>query len=265
MNQISTQASTRSLDLLQFRNIFERYITGGEFNEDKSYYPRYKSRYEFILNRICRLTQYNKPVSILDIGGGQISLLANKLWGDAASVLDIGGSHLDYLRSEGVAASQWNLFSDPPIPELASQFDIIVLSEVIEHIPLPGSVVMEKVSFFLKPSGTIILTTPNLYRWRNIVYMLFGKPILDHFQYPSSKGLGHVIEYTVDHLTWQVKKAGLAVVCADIINIRHVPKDTFMAILYFFGTPLQGIKIHKELIYLECSHGNSIKINYQAQ
>lgn len=219
----------------QFNSVYADFICNGHFNEIPEYYPRYRSRYEMLIKQYCHLAA-SHPLKILDVGGGQLGLLCQKLWGDEACVADIGGSHLDYLQDQGLHVTQWNLCLDQqPFTE---EFDFIFFSEVIEHLPIPGHLVLERLKLALKPGGTIICSTPNLYRLRNRVYMVLGKQIYDYFRMPEDQGLGHVIEYSMDHLQWQFKKAGFEDFTVGFYQMHHSPINPIFRIMYWIGAPL---------------------------
>jgi len=84
-----------------------------------------------------------------------------------------------------------------------SMFDIVILSETVEHIPptrLPF--VLEQISRILKLNGILICTTPNLGEWRNRWKMLRGKSPFD-MALPLSWAPGsyaHIRLYTVKEI-----------------------------------------------------------------
>jgi 2-polyprenyl-3-methyl-5-hydroxy-6-metoxy-1,4-benzoquinol methylase len=218
-----------------FEQKFDQLVVHGTFNEEPSYYPRYKSRYRDLLRRYAEIAP-GAPQDVLDIGGGQLGLLAHALWGDRVHAADIGGVHLDYLRSQGITTTQWNLVANTS--PFTAQFDLIFFSEVIEHLPVPGHLVLEKLRGALKPGGTLICSTPNLYRLRNIVYMVLGKQIFDHFRYPTTSGLGHVLEYSEPHLRWQLETAGFGGADIRFVQMHHSPNNPVFRALYWLGSPL---------------------------
>ncbi|MCU0568961.1 MAG: class I SAM-dependent methyltransferase [Oculatellaceae cyanobacterium Prado106] len=226
---------TRPYPAKQFDSVYDTFICKGTFNEEPDYYPRYRSRYEALLERYCELAP-ETPLRVLDIGGGQLGLLCKQFWNDEICVADIGGEHLQYLQSQGVETVQWNLCRDES--PFDAEFDVIFFSEVIEHLPLPVHLVLEKLKRSLKPGGTLICSTPNLYRLRNIVYMALGKRIYDYFRIPENQGLGHVIEYSVDHLQWQFEQAGLKNCQIEFCQMHHSPNDPIFRVLYWLGSPL---------------------------
>jgi len=225
----------RKWDEAKFEELFEKLIVGGVFNEEPGYYPRYKSRYRILLQMYAERAS-PLPQELLDIGGGQLALLCSALWGDRTHAADIGGPHLEYLESQGVKATRWNLCNEgAPHKE---KFDFVFFSEVIEHLPIPGHLVLEKIKTLLKPGGLLICSTPNLYRLRNVVYMAIGKQIFDHFRMPTNQGLGHVLEYSHDHLIWQLKTAGFSNVKVDFVQMPHKPHDPVFRVMYLLGSPL---------------------------
>lgn len=226
---------SRSFDVKKFNEIFSAYICKGVFNEVPEYYPRYKSRYKSMIRQYANLAP-DEPQKVLDVGGGQLALLANKLWGDEASAVDIGGEHLDYLASQGLHTITHNLCSADEFEQQC--FDYIFFSEVIEHLPIPGHIALEKLKRALKPGGTIICSTPNLYRPRNIVFLILGRRIFDYFRYSENEGLGHVLEYSYDHLLWQFQRAGFEQCQIHYEQMHHFPNNLIMRALYILGMPM---------------------------
>jgi SAM-dependent methyltransferase len=226
---------TRIYNAKQFDSVYLDLICKGGFSESSDYYRRYRSRYETLIKQYCHLAP-PAPLKVLDIGGGQLSLLCNKLWNDDACVSDISGIHLEYPQSQGLKVKQWNLCLDEqPFKE---EFDFIFFSEVIEHLPMAVHIALERLKIALKPGGTIICSTPNLYRLRNVVYMALGKQIYDYFRIPKNQGLGHVIEYSIDHLRWQFEEAGFENCTIEYCQMHHSPNNPFFRIMYWLGSPL---------------------------
>jgi SAM-dependent methyltransferase len=167
------------------------------------------------------------PVDVLDVGVGQLALMSTKLWGDRGVVADLPGPHLSHMVKHGVGTIHWNLCkAEPPF---VAKFDFVFFSEVIEHLPIPGYIVLERLRKVLRPGGVIICTTPNLYRLRNLVFLALGRRIFDYFQYPDPEvTLSHVLEYSRDHLAWQFRKAGFEQCRVEYCQMAHFShKSTF--------------------------------------
>ena len=187
------------------------------------------------MKRFCDLAS-PIPIDVLDIGGGQLALLCKKLWNDRACVADLDRRLFPYLESHGVETVQWNLCQ--PEQPLVARFDVIFFSEVIEHLPLPGHIVLEKLRRALKPNGIVICSTPNLCRLRNVVFIALGLRIQDYFRMPEGGSLGHVIEYSRDHLYWQFQKAGFKDCRIDYCQMHHSPINPVFRIMSWIGYPL---------------------------
>lgn len=227
----------RSWKPLDFDNAYDRFVCQEEFKfGGRNYYKRYRSRYKECMRRFAALAPSN-PVDVLDIGGGSLALLSTKLWNDKGAASDLPGPHMDYIASQGVETFQWNLCtSEPPFE---GKYDFVFFSEVIEHLPIPGHLVLRRLAKILRPGGVLICTTPNLYRLRNVVYMALGHRIFDHFQYPDEDiSLGHVLEYSREHLDWQFKKAGFTRYSVECCQFHHMPTKPLHRPLAVLGYPL---------------------------
>lgn len=132
---------------------------------------------------------------ILDIGcsGGELTRAISswpevKIYGADISQksLDLAGDSLEGSFCFNVEDDIW------PPALLDNKFDLIIASEIIEHLLLPEDF-LKKVKNLLGSNGKIIITTPNFLFWKNRLRMLFGK-----FEY-TSEGLldfGHIRFFT---------------------------------------------------------------------
>jgi len=226
---------SREFNAKKFDSLYEQYICRDEFQFGGSdYYRRYRSRYKECIERFAKLAPSSR-LDVLDVGGGQLALMCAKLWGDKGVASDLPGPHMDYIASLGIETITWDLCK-AEFP-LDTKFDCIFFSEVIEHLPIPGYIVLQKLAKILKPGGFLICTTPNLYRLKNVVFMVLGKPIFDNFQY-SDQALAHVVEYSRDHLEWQFKKAGFSNCTVEYSQMGHMPTNPLYRPLALLGYPL---------------------------
>jgi SAM-dependent methyltransferase len=231
----------------EFDILYERYICRDEMQfGDRAFYHRYRPRYKECIRRFAALAP-DHPLDVLDVGGGQLALLCTKLWKDRGVAVDLPGPHMSYMAEQGVETIYWNLCkSDLPSD---SKFDFIFFSEVIEHLPVPGYIALNRLRKAMRPGGIIMCTTPNLYRLRNVVYMAFGRPIFDNFQYPDDDtALGHVFEYSRDHLDWQFKKAGFMQYDVEYFQVHHLPTNPLYRPLAILGYPLHVIPRWRDVL-----------------
>jgi hypothetical protein len=70
--------------------------------------------------------------------------------------------------------------------------------------------------------------------------MVLGHPIFDNFQYPDQDiALGHVLEYSRDHLDWQFKRAGFTRYSVEHRQFHHVPTNPLHRPFALLGYPLR--------------------------
>jgi 2-polyprenyl-3-methyl-5-hydroxy-6-metoxy-1,4-benzoquinol methylase len=200
----------------EFDAVYDRLILRGGFFEQPGYYRIRRDRYWNTFRYFAALP-LEHPASLLEIGGGQVALLAQEIFRDRATVGDISEDYAEAVTRHGVDFVYCDLTR--AIPE-GGQYDVIVLCEVIEHLPVPLHSVLEQLVTLLKPGGFLFMTTPNLYRLRNVVRMALGKPLFCHWYYPEAgQSLGHVTEFSREHLLWQMERAGLHKVRCEITQL----------------------------------------------
>jgi SAM-dependent methyltransferase len=205
----------------RFTQAYDAEIVGAGFFESDDYYRFDRERYWRSLRILCDLP-IPLPAHILEIGGGQMAVLCKNLFGDPCVVGDISDSFVKPLARHDIPLIRCNLMNET-FPDAANQFDVVILLEVIEHLPIPPYVIFERLKSFLKPGGVIFLTTPNLFRLRNMIRMFLGKEFLDRFMMPvPDQGLGHQLEYSADHLRWQIEHAGFFVIFLEHDELGRV-------------------------------------------
>ena len=149
-----------------------------------------------------------RKVRILDIGCGNGSL-SNFIAQNGYEVVGVEESESgvkiaqqNYPDCEFIAASIY----DFPYQQLENSFDIIISTEVIEHLPYPRE--LAKVAkCCLKNNGTVILTTPYHGYFKNLALAITGK--LDkHFTVLWDGG--HIKFFSVKTLSTLLLEQGFA-------------------------------------------------------
>jgi 2-polyprenyl-3-methyl-5-hydroxy-6-metoxy-1,4-benzoquinol methylase len=190
-----------------FDEAYDAFVRPGGFHELDLYYQLSRERYFLTLRYLAEL-DLPEPARVLDVGGGQFAILASKLFGDKATVGDIGDDYRAPADVAGVGFTICNLLEDDP-PSFNAAFDLIVLAEVVEHLPVPPYLVLSKIRTWMRPGAALLITTPNLFRLRNVVRMLLGRDPFDTFMLPrDGVSLGHQTEYSARHLSWHIREAG---------------------------------------------------------
>jgi SAM-dependent methyltransferase len=120
------------------------------------------------LSKIIQLAEQLNPKELLDVGCGDGYLLTQ-----LGSRID---AHLYGVDVYPLETDKWtykmaDLTKGLPFDD--EMFDLIILGEVIEHVPDPDYL-LEEIWRALKPSGKVIVTTPNLASWANRVLLPLG-------------------------------------------------------------------------------------------
>ena len=232
----------RVFDQVAFERAFTE-MAGIRWQEEPEYYPRYQTRYAAILQRFAEEAP-ERRLDLLDIGGGQLAYLAVALWADRGCVADIDDGCFAALQAKGIDAFQWDLaLDDAPTDR---RFDAIFFSEVIEHLPVPGHIALRRLRTLMRSGGLLFCSTPNLYRLRNIIYLIRGRQLFDHFDLPGERGYGHVLEYSAAHLDWQLQRAGFVNCVVELHDFTHVPHERVDRVLSAVGAPLRRIPRYRD-------------------
>ncbi|HWQ15227.1 MAG TPA: class I SAM-dependent methyltransferase [Roseiflexaceae bacterium] len=142
--------------------------------------------------------------------------------GYRVSATDLFPEHrADLWRRLGVEVRRWNMDTEPaPFPP--ASFDVVFLSEVIEHLANPPLDALAAIRELLAPGGYLILSTPNQFylksRLRTLADILLMRPFEhdDEFERwamlrSEARYYTHSRLYTMRQLAWLLERAGLGV------------------------------------------------------
>lgn len=106
------------------------------------------------------------------------------------------------------------------IPFEDNRFDLIIFNEVFEHLRINPIFTLKELNRVLKPGGTLILSTPNLYSLLTIIRFLLGRGFNDaynEFEKLYTLGhMGHIREYSTKEIIKFLENTGF-----EIIEIRY--------------------------------------------
>jgi 2-polyprenyl-3-methyl-5-hydroxy-6-metoxy-1,4-benzoquinol methylase len=197
----------------RFDEVYDRHIRENRFFEGAEYYGQFADRYRNTLRWIERVLP--RGGRLLDIGSGQFAVLCRHLLDCHCDVLDIDTKSADALRANGIGFHALDLSREVFAAE--RPYDLVVMAEVIEHVPTPPYVVFGNLVRALAPGGHLLVTTPNLYRLRNVLRLATGRHLFDYFLVPGpDQPLGHFLEYGLEQMKWHVTRAGLEIVESSI-------------------------------------------------
>ncbi|HEY2482181.1 MAG TPA: class I SAM-dependent methyltransferase [Caulobacteraceae bacterium] len=95
------------------------------------------------------------------------------------------------------------------IPYAEASFDLLILGEVLEHLPDPEAT-LRRLARLVKPGGEVLASTPNISHWRIVAGLIAGR-----FDYQAEGVMDrtHLKWFTPRSLKRAFEQAGLADVC----------------------------------------------------
>jgi 2-polyprenyl-3-methyl-5-hydroxy-6-metoxy-1,4-benzoquinol methylase len=201
--------------------------SGIRAQEEHTYFLLHEARYKKILKEIVALrrTQSQNPqkLRILDVGcypyhlGAALAKLGHDVWGISSAHEPIKNKHVAILNIE-----------TDTFPYSDSTFDLVLCSEVIEHLPHSPMPALRQMSRVTKAAGHILITTPNITRSINQGKMLLGRaPVYPISAFLENEGRGsnlyhrHNREFTLRELKTLVNAAGWTVIRATPFISYH--------------------------------------------
>lgn len=166
------------------------------------------------LKRILSLIPDEKNLSVLDVGcangrlGGEIKKKGHSVWG-----VDISTDAIQKAQQVLDGVFEFDIQSTWPGNLLEDNFDVILMSELLEHVFNPVEV-LKNATKHLKSGGYIIITTPNFMTWTNRLRFIFGD-----FNY-KDQGMfdfGHIRWFTYSYLKKTLEDSSL-----EIVEEKHI-------------------------------------------
>ncbi|MGB3510819.1 MAG: class I SAM-dependent methyltransferase [Microcoleaceae cyanobacterium] len=223
-----------------FNNVYKKIVLNNNFFEKDSYYVQQKPRY-FNTIKLIRQISLPKHPKVLEISGGQIALLTKELFEWDCTVADVNETYKQGILDNEISFRCCDLLHDDL--EERNFYDLVVMCEIIEHMPVPPYIILEKIQTWLKPGGWIFLTTPNLYRFRNLVRLALGLRVFDKFLIPErGSGIGHPLEYSQEHMKWQLERAGFESVNIQLKQLDNAGATIWTQLGRIMASPLYLIR-----------------------
>jgi SAM-dependent methyltransferase len=139
------------------------------------------SKYEFLFGDPARrdllVRLIGRGQKVLDIGCRAGNLTRYYHDGNDVVGVDVDRNALDLFRAELGLPTHWVDLDSEPLPCADASFDVVVFTEVMEHLRFPDRALAE-IARVLAPQGRLIGSVPNAFRLRNRLRFLAGK----HFE-----------------------------------------------------------------------------------
>lgn len=200
-------------------------------DEGRNYISNAWPRYIFLLNQIENYAQQitanqdGSGLSLLDVGPHFLTTLLRKKFPKA--VINTLGYEVNWISpspnvqqhctfdlNNSQFTDQWPKFQ---------QHDIVVMSEVIEHLYTAPWLVLKFIKTLIKSNGFLILSTPNAAAAMNRIFLAFGRNPFEMIR-ESRDNPGHFREYTKSELISIGIKSGLNVAQISLENYFHSSK-----------------------------------------
>lgn len=173
------------------------------------------------------LAGVTRPATILDVGCGDgfaTGVAAQRNPGHRFVGLDWSAASLAVARQRHIAVVRAGLDA-PRLPVRPGSVDVVVMSEVIEHLVDTDSAI-EAAHRVLKPGGSLLLSTPNLAAWYNRGLLAAGiQPVFSEvslrsvFGRPGSQVAGHLHMFTRRALVGFLTAYGFS--CVKVAGARY--------------------------------------------
>jgi len=179
-----------------------------------------KSRFERILRSV---PAGREPLRLLDIGTTPFTLfLKEKFPHYDVWTLDRTEHLKGRCQQAGVQLKACDL-DDGTFPFEDGFFDVVIFTEVLEHIFAPPTQVLGEVRRIMRPSGKLILGVPNIARLSERIKLLFGYSPLPAADHQMNKdwlhGHGHLHEYTRSEILSLCRAAQLRATHVEMLAI----------------------------------------------
>lgn len=181
---------------------------------------RYERLVSVVGSLVTEIQERSRPVTILDVGPWWQTELFRRLPNTLVNtmgllekppLIDKPRSGELYFQQDLNRAVYEDYRSDIP------QHDLVIMAEVIEHLPVAPTHILRKVRKMLKPGGFLVLSTPNAVSLGKRIKMLKGQcpytAISEDPNYPS-----HFREYTVPELVKYAESCGFSCTRYGITN-----------------------------------------------
>jgi SAM-dependent methyltransferase len=172
------------------------------------------------------------PAVIVDVGCGDGSALAVAAGQNPAhrfAGIDWSGDALRRAQALGLTVLRAGVTA-PGLPVADGAADVVIMSELIEHLVDPDGAVAE-VRRVLRPGGSLLLSTPNLAAWYNRGLLAVGiQPIFSEvslrgvFGRPGRVVAGHLRLFTRRALTEFLTASGFRCVTVAGARYHDVPR-----------------------------------------
>lgn len=192
----------------KFEQIYNDMLIQTQDKEQLAYYTASKEKFKYILGYLPLDEIGNKEV--LDIGVSRFTYILKQIYPDLKlTALDFQDCEKE-LKMRRINFIRHNLERDADnLPQ--NTFDIIIFSEVLEHLAVSPRVIFKKLHRMLKNDGILITTTPNVLSLANRIKCIMGQTPIETIR-ENLQNPGHFREYSIKELKEYLSAAGFKII-----------------------------------------------------
>jgi SAM-dependent methyltransferase len=225
-----------------------------------SYLEEHTYRYQEIIKSIPRSPS---PIRVLDIGTTPFTIFLKENYPHfEVSTLDITPIMKERCQASGIKFAVCDL-ARQPIPFPDNYFDLVIFTEVLEHLFALPSEVLKEIRRVMRAQGKLILSVPNFASLIKRIKLLLGinplPAIDDQVRGGGRCGYGHIREYTMGEIVPILKVSEFTILKKKFLQpsvigaFREFDKKGFRALLtgiyYMIGLLVPAFRA---TIYIEC-------------
>lgn len=162
------------------------------------------------------MRELGQSKAVLDIGPTPFTeFLATNLCAGEFYALDVTDHLGERLSRSGIELRCCDL-DEEALPFADEAFDVLIFTEVLEHIFRKPREVLAEIYRVIEPGGTLYISVPNIAALHRRLQLLAGRSPLEDpdskFRKGGNHGHGHLHEYTMDELLSKLREAGFEIV-----------------------------------------------------
>lgn len=205
----------------------------------KAYYvQREFPRIHHFLNTFFKNREKSKILSVGCGGAAYMEIYLKYELDHSVIGADLKSTVLEWAKrntERGFQLIPCNLNIDE-LPFEKNSFDIVIFTEVLEHLKCNPDIVLQKFHAVLRNNGSLLLPTPNIASGGNIKALVRGRNFLppvdeEFFQIDSKKG--HFRLYIIDELIDILKRNGFEPKSINMFSPYGTGLGRFRALSYY--------------------------------
>jgi 2-polyprenyl-3-methyl-5-hydroxy-6-metoxy-1,4-benzoquinol methylase len=191
-----------------------------EYTQRNPYYLRSRRRYRDTFSLVYPFLREGDR-DVLDLGGWEMGVMSAPLARSVRSV-SISAPAENLEQRFGIHVDTFDIMGDD-FPLEGKRYDIVFFMEILEHLPPPTDLVMNRLHDLLKPGGRLVLSVPNLAFWqKRLKFFFLGRsPLKLGDQRDPFGGYHHIRTYTHAECVTLLRRHGFRVLKSRAGNYQR--------------------------------------------